>query len=67
MIGDSMNNNLNDTNREDLNEIKNICVYEWRVQTKDIENEDVIHRYITDNEPETDRNNLKKCNRRMPI
>ena len=43
-----------------MNEINEIGVDGEEVETRDIDNEDVIHRYITENEPENNWNNLKK-------
>ena len=46
-----MNNNLDDRNRKYLNEINEIGVDEEGGETKDIENQYVIHIDITENEP----------------
>ena len=60
MIEYRVNNDLADTNRKYLNEINEIGADEWRRKTKYIETEDVIHRDITENELETNRDTLKK-------
>ena len=67
MIEYCVNKNLDDRNRKYFNEIDDIDVDEEVGETKDIENEDLIHREITENEPETLLGYLEKCNRRMPI
>ena len=43
-----------------MNDINDIVVDGYEAETKDINNSDVIHRDITENEPETNRGNLKK-------
>ena len=67
MIEYCVNKNLDDRNRKYFNEIDDIDVDEEVGETKDIENEDLIHREITENEPETLLGYLEKCNRRMHI
>ena len=49
IMEDCVNNNLYDKKRKYLNGINEICVYEDGGETKDIENEDVIHRCIAEN------------------
>ena len=49
-----------------MNEINEIGVDGEEVETRDIDNEDVIHRYITENEPENNWNNLKKVIEEWP-
>ena len=66
MMQDCVNKNLDNINRKHLNEINEIGVdVEW-VETKDIENEDVIHRNITENEQETNRYTLKNTTEECP-
>ena len=60
MIKDCVYINLDDTNIKYLNDINEIGVDEERVETKYIENKGVIHIYITENEPETNRDTLKR-------
>ena len=60
MMEDCVNKHLDDTNKIYFNEINEIGVDEDGGQTKYIGNEDVIHRYITENEPETNQYTLKK-------
>ena len=58
MMDDCVNKNLDDRNRK-MNEINDIGVYREKVETKDIDNEDVTPRGIIENEPETNRYTLK--------
>ena len=51
---------------ENLNDINEIGVDGEEVKTKDIDNEDVMHRDITENEPETNRNTSKKITEECP-
>ena len=60
MIKYFVNKNLDDTKIKGLNDINYIGVDEEGGENKDIENENVIHRHITENEPETNRDTLKK-------
>ena len=60
MIEDSINKNLDYGNIKYLNEINEIGVDLEGGETKTIENKYVIHRYIIENESETNRDILKK-------
>ena len=51
MMEDCVNKNLDDTNKNYFNEVSEIGVdYEEGEETKDIENEGIIHRYMNENE-----------------
>ena len=59
MIEDFVNKNPDDTNSKYFNEINHIGLDEEGGETKVIGNEDLIHRDITENEPETNWDSLK--------
>ena len=58
MMGDCVNKNLDDL-KKSMNDINEIGVDGQEVETKDINNEYIIHRYMTENESNTNRDTLK--------
>ena len=66
VMEDFANRNLDDLTRNFLNEINEIGVDEEVVEKIHIENEDVIHRDVTKNEPETNRYTLKNITEEFP-